>query len=101
MLTRWWVVVRCHARPFDFASRAVSSSDTMQTEDSRSWGHLRYVLHGLDITLTVLSCLLGGRQSVLILWTWLGLSPADDQSIVVEFVFVVIGIELLKVELVA
>jgi len=99
MLTRWWVVARCHARPFDFTSHAVSPPDTVQAANSPWWSYLRYVLHGFDVTL--LPCFVGGRQSVLILWTWLGLSPADDQSIVVEFVFVVIGVELLKVELVA
>ena len=73
----------------------------MQPANDRGWTHLRSILHGLDITPIVLCCFMGGRQSVLVLWVWLGLSPADDQSIVVELVFVVIGVELLKVELVA
>lgn len=101
MLTRRWVVTRCHARPPVFPSRTVSSPDSVQTADIRWSSHLRNVLHGPDITPTVLFYLVGGRQSVLVLWTWLCLSPADDQSIVVELVFVIVGVELLKVELVA
>jgi len=100
--TRWWIIARCHARERVFTSHPVSSPDTVQTKDNRWSKHFRDVPNRLDITLIVLSCLLGGRQSVLILWTWLGLSLADDQSIVVEFIFfVVIGVELLEVELVA
>jgi len=101
VLTRWWIVARCHARPCDFTSPAVSSPNTVQAANDPWCDYLRYVLHGLDVALIALPCLVGGRQSVLILWTWLGLSPADDQSIVVELVFVIIGVELLKVELVA
>ena len=102
MHTRWWIIARCHARPRVFTSYTISSTNTVQMKDNRWWSSLRDVLDRLDIPLSVLSDLVGGRQSVLILWTWLGLSPADDQSIVVEFVFfIVIGVELLEVELVA